>query len=425
MAVLAVLATCVGAGIVALIYRQWDRAATEPERQRKVMLLAESQVKFGVLVTGIYPSGPAEQAGLREQDIIIRYDDTEVRDRASYVEAVEAHRSDNNASLTVWRGGKQTVLTVPPGTIGFRNDDWNPTRTQIYLSLSRRDRAGAAQRLADAEANGLLTPVQSLTLKIILIPNRSSIEKEQERSQLIEGLLRIYPVTDLGRLGTNEFLEHNSYAAAARCFESSLARVDDEDVNIVLNLAISYLRLFEIEKAERTVHGVIDREEPGLSSYGVFVAQQILAGIAMARGRYNETLGRLAPYLASGETRTTMLGLLAAAKLGDLAKFDAISARASAANPDQMRDWQFFVDSIRAYALARTGHKTEALALIRKWGTPSCIVETAASYWDTIPGATDVARQLQSLLDGADQKDEGKDQAKPDVRPPAQGLTSL
>jgi tetratricopeptide (TPR) repeat protein len=398
LAILSGVAAVIGAGVVALVYFQWTSVISEPERRQEALLFAESEVKFGLLITSVRRGSPAETCGMLANDIVIRYAGSEVRDVTTYVSAVEAHRSDPSVAITVWRGGKDVVLTAPPGRIGFSYDDWNPSRRQIYFRLEKSDRAGAAELAAIAESSGSLTPPQVLILKIILIPNRSGAKEEEERNKLIEELLRIYPKNHLGQLGTNEFLGLSSYAAAARCFEEDLALFDRDDVSMRLNLALSYLGVFELDKAEKNARYVVDRKEPGLSEYGVFVSQEVLGGVALGRGKYREALDRFAPYLDGRNNYVVMRALLAAAKLGDLRFFDEICKRANAVAPDDMKNSQFFVDAIHAYALFEKGKKGEAIALVQKWGTASCIVETAARYWNTVPGGTDVADRLQVLL---------------------------
>lgn len=111
---------------------------------------------------------------------------------------------------------------------------------------------------------------------------------------------------------------------------------------------------------------VVDRPDPRLSPYGVFVAQQALGGVALGRNRYREALTHFLPYLETGEDYITMMSLLAAAKLGDLDKFNEILDRATAVSADNVKRLRFYVDTLNAYVLSEKGKREEAAALVLK-----------------------------------------------------------
>src|SRR5262249_32103938 len=157
------------------------------------------------------------------------------------------------------------------------------------------------------------------------------------------------------------------YAAAARCFEEHLSRFNKEDVDVRLNLANCYVSLFDFDAAERNVHYILDRPNPPLSPYGFCVARGILGSAALGRGRNGEALNLFLQVLEQqGDEYDFLMALLAAAKLGDLDEFDEIYARAEKAAPDDVKRIQFYVDTLRAYALAAKGRRGEATALIQK-----------------------------------------------------------
>jgi hypothetical protein len=202
----------------------------------------------------------------------------------------------------------------------------------------------------------------------------------------------------IGRLAHREFFTHRSYAAAARCFETQLADSDEDEIGVRLNLASSYVRLFDFDNAERHVHHVVDRPNPGLSRHGVLVSEQVLGAIALGRGRYKEAVSRFTPYIGSEDGYPLLMALLAAARLNDLHKMSEINDRATASSPETVKRLGFYVDSLHAYALSGNGKRVEAAALVRKWGTDQCIVETAEAYWRNIPGGNEVAPVLESML---------------------------
>lgn len=400
IAVTSSLAIGIGLGLAGLYYLQWNHNATKLDRQAQSMALAEQTVKRGLLLTKIEPSSPAAISGLRPGDIVVRYGGSVVEDITSYVDGAVAQSPGQQVPITVFRNGKEINLTVPAGYLGFKYEDWNPARKQIYERLAAHDKKGAAQLAEEAERDESLTDVQALIVKIILIPIRSSKEREQERSELLAKLMSRYPMIHICRLATDEFFSFGSYAAAARCYEEQLARFDKEDVNVRLNLALAYARLYEYDRAEYNVRYIVDRPNPGLSPYGVLVAHEVSGDVAAGRNRYREALAHFLPYLDRGDENTVMMCLLSAAKLGDLEKFNAIRDRAITEAADKVKRRQFEVDTLNAYVLSEHGKKEEAAALVLKWGTPHCIVETAAWYWDATPGGNGIAERMRSLVEG-------------------------
>jgi hypothetical protein len=335
---------------------------------------------------------------MRAGDIVLKYDGFVVEDITSYVAAADEHVMNQPANITVFRNGNEVKLTAPGGYLGFLYDDWNAARKGIYERLQSRDISGAAELYADANSQGALTEVQALIVEIMLIPDRSSIDKEQERAVLLDKLISRYPTIHLFELARTEFSHLGSHAAAARCYEEHLARSGKDDVGARLNLSLCYVRLFQFSKAEQNVNYVVNRREPGLSPHGVYVAHMAMGGIALGRNRYKEAINHFVPYLETGDEYITLMSLLAAAKLADLNKFDEIRDRAAAISPENIKKLYFDVDVLRAYALSENGRKDEAAALVLKLGSPQCIVDTASSYWDRMPGGAGIADRMRSLV---------------------------
>jgi hypothetical protein len=398
LAIISGIALVIGLGFAKLTFTSWDHVVSAPERKVQAMAAAESIIKRGLLMTAIERSSPAAACGLRRGDIIIKYAGSPVEDITSYFDVEEMQSLNGRVSFTVFRDEKEINLTAPAGYLGFRYEDWNPARKQIYERISARDLKAAAQLAADAENERSLTEVQSLIVKIILIPNRSSEQKEQERAELLAKLLSRYPAVHLAKLGTDEFLHLRSYAAAAKCFEEHLARFNKDDVSERLNLALSYARGFEFDRADYNVHYVVDRPNPGLSKHGVLVAHQAAGLIALGRNKYREALDHFLPYLEGGDDYTMLMCLLASAKLGDLDKFNEIRTRAIAVSADGVKRQGFDVDTLNAYVLSEKGKRTEAAAMVLKWGNAHCVVETSAAYWDEIPGGTGISDRMRSLV---------------------------
>ena len=64
-------------------------------------------VKDGVLVNSVTPGGPAEKAGLMKGDVIIKADGKTVKDANTLMFQIGDVGSDNEVSLTYYRGSKQ------------------------------------------------------------------------------------------------------------------------------------------------------------------------------------------------------------------------------------------------------------------------------------------------------------------------------
>ena len=71
----------------------------------------------GALVEAVHPDGPAQVAGLRPGDVILKLNSVEIRDENHLINLVSALPGQRNVTLTVWRA-KQAVSV--PVTIG----DW-------------------------------------------------------------------------------------------------------------------------------------------------------------------------------------------------------------------------------------------------------------------------------------------------------------
>jgi len=70
-----------------------------------------SEVK-GVLVTGIIEGGSAEAAGLKENDVIIKFDGLDVSTTSELQEQVGKRRPGDKATVTYLRNGKETTVPI-------------------------------------------------------------------------------------------------------------------------------------------------------------------------------------------------------------------------------------------------------------------------------------------------------------------------
>ena len=74
----------------------------------------------GVLLADVYPGSPAERAGLKRGDLVIRVEGREVEDEEALRFRIATHRIGSTIKVTAWRGGTEQVVPVsliaPPET---------------------------------------------------------------------------------------------------------------------------------------------------------------------------------------------------------------------------------------------------------------------------------------------------------------------
>lgn len=71
----------------------------------------------GALVASLTDTGPAEKAGLKAGDIIIRFDDKPVPDMRALPKLVAEAEIGKTVPVTIWRNGKETNLKVAVGEL--------------------------------------------------------------------------------------------------------------------------------------------------------------------------------------------------------------------------------------------------------------------------------------------------------------------
>jgi serine protease Do len=75
-------------------------------------------VQWGIYVTQVVSGSPADKAGLKEADIIIKLDDTALDESHSYINTLFAYKAGDQVNLSVMRDGK---LIQVPITLGEQN----------------------------------------------------------------------------------------------------------------------------------------------------------------------------------------------------------------------------------------------------------------------------------------------------------------
>ncbi len=77
----------------------------------------ELKDRNGAIISQVMKDGPAEDAGIKEQDVIIEVDGKKVNDSSNLKNLISSGRPNDKTKLTVIRGGREKNLTV---TLGIR-----------------------------------------------------------------------------------------------------------------------------------------------------------------------------------------------------------------------------------------------------------------------------------------------------------------
>lgn len=112
----------------------------------------------GVLISGVGKDTPAEQAGLKTEDIVLRIDDRPVRTREQLQELIAATPPGQNTRMTIWRDGRTESLTV---RVGEQPDGFSPSGVlDDPLRFAPPDDAGAeADKAPVDERRGFSPPL--------------------------------------------------------------------------------------------------------------------------------------------------------------------------------------------------------------------------------------------------------------------------
>ncbi|MBM4004768.1 MAG: PDZ domain-containing protein [Planctomycetes bacterium] len=92
----------------------WIGVSLEPLND---LLKNQLSVDQGLAVNAVYPDSPAEKAGLKVYDIVVKAGDSSVKEAGDLVKAVDAAK-ESALAVTVVRGGKEMVIKVTPAKRG-------------------------------------------------------------------------------------------------------------------------------------------------------------------------------------------------------------------------------------------------------------------------------------------------------------------
>ncbi|MFT5176740.1 MAG: serine protease Do, partial [Gammaproteobacteria bacterium] len=115
----------------------------------------------GALVAGVLDDGPAQRAGVEVGDIILRFDDHEIKTMRDLPRAVAATKSGRDVDVAVLRAGKPITITLSVGDMpGNENLALAPSSTpmdqMIGVTLSALDADIRAQLGLSEGASGVL-----------------------------------------------------------------------------------------------------------------------------------------------------------------------------------------------------------------------------------------------------------------------------
>ena len=71
----------------------------------------------GALVSSVTPGGPAEKAGVRSGDVILKFNDTTIKEMRQLPLLVAEAEIGKKATLTLWSKGKEKTVTVDLGQL--------------------------------------------------------------------------------------------------------------------------------------------------------------------------------------------------------------------------------------------------------------------------------------------------------------------
>jgi membrane-associated protease RseP (regulator of RpoE activity) len=93
---------------------------TVPSRRVLLGVSAETATGStkGARVAQVLPDGPAAAAGLEQDDVITKVDDTDIQTAADLVDTISAHHSGDKVTITYDRGGQTKTVTVTLGNVG-------------------------------------------------------------------------------------------------------------------------------------------------------------------------------------------------------------------------------------------------------------------------------------------------------------------
>ena len=83
---------------------------------------SSSESATGAVVAGVEAGSPAEDAGIKQGDVLVSIDDEAVRDAAAVTAAIRSHDPGDKVTIAVRRGGEEKMLTATLGKFPTATD---------------------------------------------------------------------------------------------------------------------------------------------------------------------------------------------------------------------------------------------------------------------------------------------------------------
>jgi serine protease Do len=117
-----------------------DERKIPPSRAFIGIQMLDEEDDGGVLITEVLENTPAKEARLREDDIIVKLDDLQIRNRSALVEAIGKYTPGSEIALTVKRKEKEMVVKLVLADAKVTSPMNSRSRTQNNMGsrLSRR-----------------------------------------------------------------------------------------------------------------------------------------------------------------------------------------------------------------------------------------------------------------------------------------------
>jgi tetratricopeptide (TPR) repeat protein len=381
----------------------------------------EKPPQIGLRVLEVLERSPAQAAGLRPMDVIVRYGDAAIVDAASYFVARDAiEKTRAPATLVYWRRGER-LETVVSGRLGIKFDEYNPANYQLDSLMQRlnllievpdyptdilvaRGAPESRQQLVQqleaaikkASGEGLLTAAQTLVARISSFPDDNTPAEIEKQSELLKELTSTHPKSFTDYLGYEVFFRHKRYRPAVACFKRSL-EMNRLDANVRLNLGIAYSHLEMFAEAEAAADYAL-KDAPGLTQHGYLVAFQVKAAAALGLREFGKAFNYAEQAFKLNPSSTYLMSIwqLAAAQNGDLDRFYEVTAATEKALAKEYAVYRPRIDAVEAYILVKNNQIDKARTIVNKWAR----IETSAAnarYWKQFPSGDDVVKTWKEL----------------------------
>ncbi len=129
--------------------------------------------KTGALVSGIMDDTPAQKAGLKAGDVIIRVDNSPISNSSDLLKNIAANTPDTKVKLTIIREGKERTVTVTLGRRENANEAIQAQEEQTILGMEVRALTKEELNKMKLKNGLIITQIErnSIASKNALMPN--------------------------------------------------------------------------------------------------------------------------------------------------------------------------------------------------------------------------------------------------------------